>query len=38
LLLKDRMNTESARRIADERHKYMENFLEQFHHEWNGER
>src|ERR1044072_7807268 len=38
LLLKDRMNTDSGRRIADERHRYMENFLEQFHSEWNGER
>jgi uncharacterized protein len=37
-LLKDRMNTEPGRRIADERHRYMENFLEQFHREWNGER
>jgi uncharacterized protein len=38
LLLKDRLNTDSARRIADGRHKYMEGFLEQFHREWNGER
>ena len=37
LLLKDRLNTESARRIADGRHRYMESFLEQFHREWNGE-
>lgn len=38
LLLKDRMNTEPAKRIAEQRHKYMEEFLNQFHAEWNGER
>lgn len=37
LLLKDRLNTEPARRIADGRHAYMETFLQQFHREWNGE-
>jgi len=37
LLLKDRMNTETARRIALERHQVMERFLEQFHAEWDGE-
>ncbi len=37
LLLKDRLNTDSARRIADGRHRYMEDFLEQFDREWNGE-
>ena len=36
LLLKDLMNTESARRIAKERHDYMLSFLEKFHNEWEG--
>lgn len=38
LLLKDRMNTETGRKIALERHKYMETFLEQFYAEWQGEK
>jgi len=37
LILKDRMNTESGRRIASERHLFMELFLKQFYAEWNGE-
>jgi uncharacterized protein len=37
LLPKDRMNTPTARRIAEERHRYMEAYLEQFYREWNGE-
>ena len=37
LLLKDRMNTESARRIADERHRFMEHFLRKFFAEWEGQ-
>lgn len=37
LLLKDRMNTNTARRIAQDRHRYMEDFLSRFHREWNGE-
>ncbi len=36
LLLKDRINTESGRSLAVERHEYMEHFLEQFLQEWNG--
>ncbi|MFN4762179.1 HD domain-containing protein [Gillisia sp. Q332] len=38
LLLKERMNTESGRKIAEERHRYMEHFLEQFYAEWKGEK
>lgn len=37
LLLKDRMNTEAARRIAAERHRFLEAFLSQFLREWEGE-
>lgn len=36
LLLKDRMNTISGKKIAEERHVYMETFLQQFYNEWNG--
>ena len=36
LLLKDRMNTKTGRRLAEERHLYMEQFLTQFYNEWNG--
>ena len=36
LLLKDQMNTETGKRIALERHKFMEKYLEQFYNEWNG--
>jgi uncharacterized protein len=34
-LLKDMMNTKTALQMAQERHEYMENFIEQFHKEWN---
>jgi len=36
LLLKDLMNTETARNIATERQRYMEEFLARFQKEWNG--
>lgn len=38
LLLKDKMNTETGKKIALERHKYTENFLSQFYAEWEGEK
>lgn len=37
LLLKDMMNTQTAKRIAEERHQVMEKFLDQFMLEWEGE-
>ncbi|WP_372769097.1 HD domain-containing protein, partial [Lutibacter sp.] len=36
LLLKDRMNTKTGKKIAEERHRYMETFLKQFYKEWEG--
>ena len=36
LLLKDRMNTPSARIIAEQRHQVMQQFVTQFLSEWNG--
>ena len=38
LLLKDRMNTETARIIAEQRHQFMNDYLTQFHHEWEAAR
>jgi uncharacterized protein len=37
LLLKDKMNTNSAKVIAEKRHNYMVTYLDQFYKEWNGE-
>ncbi len=36
LLLKDLMNTGTAKKIAEERHRYMENYLQRFYDEWEG--
>lgn len=36
LLLKDMMNTPSARRMADARHEYMVAYLDEFMAEWSG--
>ena len=36
LLLKDRMNTEEGKRMAAQRHQFMEGFLAQFYAEWEG--
>lgn len=38
LLLKDKMNTKTGQKIAEQRHQFMEGFLEQFHAEWDGKR
>ncbi len=35
LYLKDRLNTQSARQIAERRHRFMEKYLEEFFREWN---
>jgi uncharacterized protein len=35
LLLKDLMNTETGRKLAEERHVFLEEFLSQFYKEWN---
>jgi len=37
LLLKDKMNTETGKQLAKQRHEFMELYLEQFYKEWNGE-
>lgn len=35
-LLKERMNTKTGRKLAEERHLFMEQFLDQFYREWGG--
>ncbi|SEL88739.1 uncharacterized protein SAMN04488008_106163 [Maribacter orientalis] len=35
LLLKDKMNTKTGKRLAEERHQYMVDYLKQFYYEWN---
>ncbi len=38
LLLKDRMNTKTGKKIAEARHTFLETFLSQFLEEWEGKR
>lgn len=38
LLLKDKMNTKTGRKLAEKRHVFMEKFLNQFYKEWNGKK
>ena len=38
LLLKDKMNTATAKKIAQQRHQFMQSFLAQFYAEWEGEK
>ena len=38
LLLKDKMNTNTGKRIASKRHVFMEDFLKQFYAEWEGKK
>lgn len=38
LLLSNTMNTKTGKRIAKQRHQYMEQFLDQFYAEWDGKR
>lgn len=36
LLLKDRMNTKTGKKIAEQRHEFMEMYLKEFYKEWDG--
>lgn len=38
LLLKDKMNTRTGKRIAENRHRFMEYYLDQFYAEWDGKK
>jgi len=38
LLLKDRMNTTTGRKMAEDRHAFMLSYLDQFYKEWDGEK
>ncbi len=37
LLLKDRMNTATGKKMAEHRHNFMEQYLDEFYMEWEGE-
>lgn len=37
LLLKDRMNTPTGKAMAEERHQFMQQFLDRFYQEWDGQ-
>ena len=37
-LLKDRMNTETGKLLAIQRHDFMQQYIEQFYAEWEGDR
>lgn len=38
LLLKDRMNTKSGKKMAERRHQFMEEYLKEFYAEWSAEK
>jgi uncharacterized protein len=38
LLLKEMMHTETGRQLAEQRHRFMEEYLQQFYAEWDGKR
>lgn len=37
LLLKNRLHTDTAKNMAEQRHQFMEDYLHQFYNEWNGQ-